>query len=94
MGTIKRFAFIKDENLRKEIDMNYLFIAFIKEKYDNLSPGLNSEVSEAIEFGYKKTIALLISSIIESILLYTIKELELKHKKCFGIKRIQFGDML
>ncbi len=88
MGIVKRFAFIREENLRKEIDMNYLFIAFIKKTYDELMPGTDRELDEAKEFGYKKTILILVSSIIEALLLYTIKALEVKHKKCFGINKV------
>lgn len=68
--------------------MNYLFIAFIKKTYDELMPGTDRELDEAKEFGYKKTILILVSSIIEALLLYTIKALEVKHKKCFGINKV------
>ncbi len=68
--------------------MNYLFIAFIKKTYDGLLPGSDQEIDEAIEFGYKKTILILVASIIEALLLHTIKVLEVKHKKCFGVNKV------
>lgn len=94
MGIIKRFAFIKDEDLRKEIDVNYLFIAFIKKIYDELTPGWNRDLDEAVEFWYKKTILLLVASIVEALLLYTIKTLEIKHAKCLWVKKVQHGKPL
>ena len=79
MGQVSRFFFITDPELRKEIEMNYLFISELETIFSALDESPENEVKR---FGYKKMIIILTASIIEAILLHSIQMLEIKHKKC------------
>ena len=85
MGIVNvRFAFIHDVTLRKEIELNYLFIADLETIFWELPEAPENEVKR---FWYKKMIIILTASIVEAMLLYTIQTLEVKHKKTIGIQK-------
>lgn len=75
-----RFSFIWEPQLKSEIDQNFKFIIGLVDLFDKLK-------DDNSRFWYKKTIVILTASIVEAILLYTIKQLELKHSRCFWIKK-------
>jgi hypothetical protein len=80
MNVTERFAFIKNSILKNEIDQNFMFIISLIDFFE-------SSKEENQRFWYKKTIIILTASIVEAILLYTIQELEIKHRKCFWVKK-------
>ena len=80
MNVEERFSFITDPVLKWEIDQNFMFIISLIDSFSWFT-------SENQRFGYKKTIIILTASIVEAILLYTIKQLEFKHARCFWTKK-------
>lgn len=65
--------------LKSEIDQNFKFIISLVDLFYWLT-------DDNLRFWYKKTILILTASIVEAILHYTIKVLEIKHNRCFGVK--------
>lgn len=86
MNVKERFSFIQDPVLKNEIDQNLMFVMKLIDLFENTP---NNGIYEIMRFWYKKTIIIFTASIVEAVLLYTIKILEIKHDRCFWIKKIK-----